>query len=1014
MTYNFSQARHELRKARVYAALGKPTDSKSIKINRDRLLQLLGSNSMASGASFAQMNDDEIETVVSIATATVEDSPEDLVVVLLICVKILAEDGQFARTALIARSLEIVARRFKITRPYWSLAVSAFSHALTGYRAQALDELSKGLGIGRTGNSKNRQPCEEQQLEDIICAAAMHDCLTNDDMDFAFEIRERALERGDALALAFLDSVISWASAAYEAKPAAVLSRADPVFARETLAKYVAGIPTSALFPAQIFAINAGITRDKTKIVALPTSSGKTLLAELRIIAALARHNNTHAIYVAPYRLLCRQVERQLRPGLERAGLSIRDLGGGYDPSKIPEGKAADVLVCTPERLDGLLRLANSGADGSNEVAAIFRRCSILVFDELHLIGRPGRGPRFELLLARLKMRHPELQLLGLAAGAHGAHELSEWLGDDTNLTVAGRPTGTLELVWQTNGEVEERRHRAQPSKVLEIPRDSGSAIENAADLMLQFTDEYLPVLAICTQRQRAENLAKRVAAGCMSQAANWRRSFTSGQLQKVSDAIQEIQIIMGEAHPLAKMMFCGVAFHHAGVPTHALEQIENLAREGLLRYVCATTTVAEGADLPFKIVVIPHLDFPGPSKRLERDLYLNIIGRAGRVNVSVEGMVFVLNSNAHSLKNVVKGSLWGTAARDVLRGKLDEISAAPGSVEEWNDYASVESQVLAWLADPSSYIEHQAFEFSRRTFTVYEGGKAEEHNVRILFDTILQELERKGYAISGSPLTVTSKGNLAQLTGLSMPTVARLEGSVNQADLGWLKGLNEVNRITVDVADKISRTLFEAPEVFQHGLWFRRNARGKSQWATLEKFAYENDSKHFGSNDYELDIRLFAHWILGESYRELAEKADVAPHKAALFGGSDESKRISDATEYIGKLTYPAAWVWSGVMILAGEVGTRFPPFIRGAIEQGVPTETAVRLIERGRLSRPAAMVVSELAGSDWSHAVHWIADDENVADSKLQLTNGDRERLFRFSAAIKLELNVSGPRGI
>ena len=144
MTYNFSQARHELRKARVYAALGKPTDSKSIKINRDRLLQLLGSNSMASGASFAQMNDDEIETVVSIATATVEDSPEDLVVVLLICIKILAEDGQFARTALIARSLEIVARRFKITRPYWSLAVSAFSHALTGYRAQALDELSKG------------------------------------------------------------------------------------------------------------------------------------------------------------------------------------------------------------------------------------------------------------------------------------------------------------------------------------------------------------------------------------------------------------------------------------------------------------------------------------------------------------------------------------------------------------------------------------------------------------------------------------------------------------------------------------------------------------------------------------------------------------------------------------------------------------------------------------------------------------------------------------------------------
>lgn len=658
MPPDFAHSRRELRRARVSAALGAPLDSDVVASNRDRLLRLLGASSMAETLSFEQMNDDQVETVISIAVAAVADVGDDAVIVLLVCVKVLSEDGQFARLTLLAQRLANVSRRFAPIRPYWALALNAFADALANRGAKALQDLNERLGVGRTPDARDRQAHTEQQFEDIVCAAAVQVVLSGEDKEFARELRDRALARGDGTALAFIDAIIAWSTAVDVARPATVLPAADPVFADERLVRYMAGVRVPAPFPAQMQAVFAGATSDATRMIALPTSSGKTLLAELRIVATLTRHPGTRAIYVAPYRLLARQVERQIRPGLHRAGFEIRDLGSGYDPSALQAGDAADVIVCTPERLDGLLRLAVSGSEGSTEATAFFDSCSVLVFDELHLIGRSGRGPRFELILARLRMRNPELRVLGLAAAAHGSRELSEWLGDDVRLPTAGRPTGTLELVWHTDGAVKQRAHGAQPTKVMDLPRKT--AIDDAAALMLRFADEYLPVLAICTQRQRAESLAKKLLNGHAVKGEQWRNNLSDDDLQTLFDAIEEVRSLMGSDHPLARMMEGGIAFHHAGVPTHALEQIERLARGGLLRYVCATTTVAEGADLPFKVVVIPHLNFPGRSGRLERDLYLNIIGRAGRANVAVEGMVFILDSDARSLAGIVTGSLWG------------------------------------------------------------------------------------------------------------------------------------------------------------------------------------------------------------------------------------------------------------------------------------------------------------------------------------------------------------------
>lgn len=992
MAPDFAAARRELRRARVSAAVGEPVDSDVVGGYRDRLLQLLARDSVAEGLSFDGMDDDQVETVISIAVAAVVESGQDAAAVLLMCVKVLSADGQFARMTLLAERLERVSADFSVERPYWQVALAALADAIRGRRRKALGDLNERLGIGRDtvpGGSSVRTP---QQVEDVVAAAAVRSVLAGDDPEFVRQVRDRALGQGDASLLVFADALVAWADAVGVAAPAKVLPAADDVFATERLAEYMAGLRVQALFPAQVRALQAGATSDETRMVALPTSSGKTLLAEMRIVATLVRHPGSRAIYVAPYRLLARQVERELRPGLRRAGFDIRDLGSGYDPSALPAGEAADVIVCTPERLDGLMRLAASDATGHQEAAAFLDSSSVMVFDELHLIGRDGRGPRFELILARLRMRNPNLRVLGLAAATHGSQELSEWLGDEVRLPKSRRPTGTLELLWETGGTIKQRTTK-NPSTVMDLPRKT--AIDDAAALMLRFDEDYLPVLAICTTRTRAESLAKKVLTGHAVKGRTWREGLARDKRRTLAKAIEEVRALMGADHPLAQMMENGIAFHHAGVPTHALEQIEYLARIGLMRFVCATTTVAEGADLPFKVVVIPHLDFPGTGGRLSRDLYLNIIGRAGRANVAVEGMVFVLDSNARTLQGTVKNQLWQTSARDVLRGKLNNVPVTPRTVDDWNDMAGAESQLLAWLADPSSYLENQAAELSQRTFSYSQGNSTEKAQVFYVVEQILKRLEAEGYAVAGSPLKVTEKGAVAQLTGLSLPAVVRLNAAVERGRDGWLTGLSGRVALDEDVATQIARLVFETPEVLQHSLWFKRNAKAAAALPTLYRFAYQGDGTHEASDDYELDIVLVANWLMGAPYSILAGIADVAPNAQSLFGGKDGPKRVSDATEYIGKLTYPASWVWSGAQIVAGELGKSFPAFIRGAIEYGVPTESCVHLIERARVTRAAALQLSHIAGPTWDGVATWLLGDGHVDDAGFVLTTADTERL-------------------
>jgi hypothetical protein len=270
-----------------------------------------------------------------------------------------------------------------------------------------------------------------------------------------------------------------------------------------------------------------------------------------------------------------------------------------------------------------------------------------------------------------------------------------------------------------------------------------------------------------------------------------------------------------------------------------------------------------------------------------------------------------------------------------------------------------------------------------------------------------LTDLEDGGYALAASLFQLTERGYAARLTGLSLSSVMRLELAIERGRDGWMQGLLGTSGLAREACVQIAGLVYNAVEVFEHSLWMRRNAGSSAdaKFEALMAFAQNSNDDYRSSDEFTADLDLLASWIAGDSYVDLARSAPIFKSASSLFGGEDEPKRTSDATEYVGKLTYPACWVWSAVHVLASDRGLNLPIFVGRAIESGLPSEGATRLVQHGNLTRPTAMAVSAIAGTTWLAARDWIIDHDIEQDDELAITRLDRERLRELRQRLLLD---------
>jgi helicase len=142
-------------------------------------------------------------------------------------------------------------------------------------------------------------------------------------------------------------------------------------------------------------------------VIGMPTSAGKTLLAELAIVRVLFPDSesskavpNTTCIYVVPSLALVNQIEAKLLMRLLPMGIRVTAILGGYDVAQLDNMLLAQtrVAVVTPEKLDMLVRQDH----------AFVQKCGLFIFDEIHRVDSLGRGWTMEAIITWLKDFHPQ------------------------------------------------------------------------------------------------------------------------------------------------------------------------------------------------------------------------------------------------------------------------------------------------------------------------------------------------------------------------------------------------------------------------------------------------------------------------------------------------------------------------------------------------------------------------------------------------------------------------------
>lgn len=405
------------------------------------------------------------------------------------------------------------------------------------------------------------------------------------------------------------------------------------------------------LWPSQFVAVDRAYDVNDDLVVSLPTSAGKTRIAEVCILRTLSL--SQRVVFVTPLRALSAQTERTLRRTFVPLGFSVSSLYGssGLTGEDVDSLGNRDIVVTTPEKLDFALRNNPSLIDA----------VGLIVLDEGHSIGIQEREVRYEVLVDRL-LKRPDAsgrRIVCLSALLPSGEELNDfvaWLRQDQPgepVTCDWRATRQRfgHIVWRNDAarltfRVDSERPFvpaflvAQPGRGRRRRSFPSSGPEFTLATAWKFVEQGQTVLVYCPIRRSVESLAQ-VALDLKKQGylnSLLPPDLSDVQQQHLAEAINIGSEWLGAFHPAVLCLHLGVAIHHGTLPRPFQRAVERLLRDQILKVTIASPTLSQGLNLSATTLLF-HSIFRNRST-IPPEEFINVAGRAGRAFVDVEGQV--------------------------------------------------------------------------------------------------------------------------------------------------------------------------------------------------------------------------------------------------------------------------------------------------------------------------------------------------------------------------------------
>jgi superfamily II DNA/RNA helicase len=736
------------------------------------------------------------------------------------------------------------------------------------------------------------------------------------------------------------------------------------------------------LWPSQIAAAARAVDESDDLVVSLPTSAGKTRIAELCILRCLA--GGRRVIFVTPLRALSAQTESTLQRTFGPLGKTISALYGsigvsGFDEDTIRE---RDIVVATPEKLDFALR---NDPDLLDDVG-------LLVFDEGHMIGPGEREVRYEVQIQRLLRRQDANQrrivcLSAILPDGDQLEDFSAWLRRD-------RPGGAIKLDWRPTrlrfGEVNWNSPTAQldlrvgeerpyvrrfltgaapplcvPPKRLRAQLFPKNQQELSLATAWRLVGDGQTVLIYCPERRSVEPFAKVIVD--LHERGALPSLFTSDPV-RLQTAIALGEEWLGANSDILKCLRLGVALHHGALPTAYRKEIERLLCDSILKVTISSPTLAQGLNLSATAIIMHSLYRHG--ERIKVSEFKNVIGRAGRAYVDVEGLALypIFEDNRGKKHNEWGALIDDLGARDMQSGLIQLVSALllrmhahiGGDLDQLMDY--VVNNAEAW------------------TFPDIPNEKADK-SVRAL-----QEWERKISTLDTAILGLIGEADVPN-DGIEAALDAILQSSLwHRGLLRFRDGARNACRTTLLVRSRFIWA--RSTPVARRGYFLA--GLGLEAGHALDAVAPEANDLLVLANTALLEsnaaaaidaITALAERVFGfypftpdplpDNWRAILRSWLLGESLAQMIVGQEE-----DALQFVeGGLVYRLPWAMEALRVRATANGDIVGELAMDDYELGL----AVPAVETGTMSRSASILIQ--AGFNSRLAAIKIASDTNAA---------------------------------
>lgn len=441
---------------------------------------------------------------------------------------------------------------------------------------------------------------------------------------------------------------------------------------------------------------------DENLIIASPTSSGKTLVAEIYLLyTILIKHKR--AIFISPLKALTSEHYNSFKKKYESFGLKIGISTGDLDSSsKYLENY--QIIFLTFEKLDSLIR----------HRASWLHTLGLLVIDEIHNIDS-DRGATLETTVVELKQILPSMRIIGLSATIPNASQLASWING--------------KLIYSEYRPVKLKKGILFENKIkfddntIEYIQTKNNSIE---DIVIDTLEKRKQALVFTNTRKNSEGLAKKLQ--------NITKNYLDEKEKKIiAKAIDDIDYLLTTDYDkdVANNLLQGASFHHAGLRDSLRNKTEELFKQGALKILVSTPTLAAGVNLPAYRVIIHTVHrhtangmLPIPVKE-----YVQMSGRAGRQGYDTIGESILIAKDDLEEENLFEKYVY----------------ALPEDVESQLGYVPVlRTQLLSIIANEIVFNDESLEKFFNETFYAIRFGDINSLMQKI--ETLLRELINSGF----------------------------------------------------------------------------------------------------------------------------------------------------------------------------------------------------------------------------------------------------------------------------